>query len=297
MERNFLMSVSHELRTPLTAIRGHVSASARGRRRRSGAAAGVARDGRGRGAAARAARRRHPRPRQARHAPLHGDDARRSTWRSSSTRRTRRYRDEARRRAIDYRREGARPAGDHLGRRPRAAGRRQPALERVPRDARRRPDLARARAAERHGARRGRGHRPRDPGREARAALPAVRLASSAAAPASGSRSRRSCRPRSAAGSSSTPRSATARGSSSCCPRTRVSRRLPRQRHDVRPRRAALGRLEQGLDPVEPRVQRAPAFGEQLDEEREVVDAGVALGTRASPRCARAGGSHCSRGP
>ena len=33
----------------------------------------------------------------------------------------------------------ARAAGDHLGRRPRAAGRRQPALERVPGDARRRP--------------------------------------------------------------------------------------------------------------------------------------------------------------
>ena len=46
-------------------------------------------------------------------------------------------------------REGA--AGDRLRRRPRAADRRQPALERVPRDARRRPDRARARPGERHG--------------------------------------------------------------------------------------------------------------------------------------------------
>ena len=35
--------------------------------------------------------------------------------------------------------------------------------------------------------------------------------------------------------------------------------------------------LERGLDAVEPRVERAPAFGEQLDEQRQVVDARVTL--------------------
>ena len=73
-------------------------------------------------------------------------DARRSTWSSSSSRPTRRSASEARR-AVDRLSAVSVDAtpGDRLRRRPRAADRRQPALERVPGDAGRRPDRARAR--------------------------------------------------------------------------------------------------------------------------------------------------------
>ena len=149
--------------------------AARGRDRRSGAQTELTRNGGGGDAAARAAGRRHPRPREARHEPVHGHDGR---GRHGGA-------DRAGVRALSRRGSAAldrlpaaarRAAGDHLGRRPRAAGRRQPALERVPRDARRRAHHAGACSAERHRARGGRGHRAGDPRRGARAAVPPVRL-------------------------------------------------------------------------------------------------------------------------
>ena len=226
MERNFLMSVSHELRTPLTAIRGHVVGAARGRRRRSGARAAVAGDGRGGGDTARAARRRHPRPRQARHAPLHRHARGGRHGRAASTRRTRRYRDEARRREIDYRQEVRDAARDHLGRRPRAAGRRQPALERVP--ARRRTAAAsssrsRSRTAR---SRRGGGLRARASRAESRERLFRPFVSDSTGGTGLGlAIAQGALRPRSAAGSSSSRNRATGRGSSSSCRRLSEARR------------------------------------------------------------------------
>ena len=49
------------------------------------------------------------------------------------------FSEEARRRGIDYRRRARRQAGDRLGRRPRPADHHEPALERLPLDAGRRP--------------------------------------------------------------------------------------------------------------------------------------------------------------
>ena len=43
-------------------------------------------------------------------------------------------------------------------------------------------------------------------------------------------------------------------------------------------RRSTGSCLQRGLDPVEPRVHRAPALGEQVEQEREIVEAGVPLG-------------------
>ena len=166
MERNFLMSVSHELRTPLTAIRGHVAALLEG----------VIEDPE----LSAAARSRSSQAETQRLERLVGDIldlAKLDTHRFTVTHEEvdmatlieqayERYRDEAQRRSIDYRAELDDRPGDRLRRRPRAPGRRQPALERVPRDAGRRTHLARARAAERHRARRGRGHWAGHPARE-----------------------------------------------------------------------------------------------------------------------------------
>ena len=218
MERNFLMSVSHELRTPLTAIRGHVSALLEGVVRGSGARARLARD-------VEAEAQRLERLvgdildlAQARHAPLHGPRARRSTWSSSSSRRT------------SVQRGGAAPldrlpAGDRA--RPVIVSDGDRVLQivdnllsnafRATPDGGR--DRARARADERHGARDGRGHRAGHPAGDAGAALPARSSRRAAAGPVSASRSRRSSRRARRDGSSSTPRSGAARASSSSCPR------------------------------------------------------------------------------
>ena len=145
LERNFLMSVSHELRTPLTAIRGHVAALSEGLVEDADGARHLARHRRRGDRAALAARRRRPRPGEARRAPLHACSRRRSTWSTSSSAPTRR----------STRRRGgagsttaascsAQPGADHR-RRPRAPDHHEPAVERVPLDARRRPDRARAR--------------------------------------------------------------------------------------------------------------------------------------------------------
>ena len=218
IERHFLMSVSHELRTPLTAIRGHVAALLEGVVEDPGAARRLSDDGAGRGAEARAPRRRHPRPGQARHPSLHRPHrgGRHGAAGRSGVRGLQR------RGAPPVDRlpaRGARPAGDRLGRRPRAADRREPALECVPGDAGRRPDHARARPDERHRQRHGGRLGPGHLSRRSRSGCSGRSSPRVVAAPASAWRSRRSSRRRSAGGSRSTPRSGTARGSSSCCRR------------------------------------------------------------------------------
>ena len=85
--------------------------------------------------------------------------------------------EEARRRAIDYRARPRARGRDRHRRRPRAADHLEPALERVPLDARGRPRRARAVGAERLGVGRRRGHRAGDHPRGARADLPAVLVA------------------------------------------------------------------------------------------------------------------------
>ncbi len=134
MERNFLMSVSHELRTPLTAIRGHVSALLEG----------VVEDPELREVSLETVALETQRLER-----LVGDildlaklDTHRFTVTTEEVDMAQllnqaydRFRDEAARRSIDYRREVHAHPGDRLGRRPRASGRREPALERVPCDA------------------------------------------------------------------------------------------------------------------------------------------------------------------
>ena len=175
MERNFLMSVSHELRTPLTAIRGHVSALLEG----------VVDDPELEQASLEIVEAEATRLER-----LVGDIldlAKLDTHRFTVLREEvdmgtlldqayETYRDEARRRGDRLQPRGARPAGDHVRRRPRVAGRRQPSLQRVPGDAGRRAHLARARPAERVGARGGRGLGAGHRARGARASLPCVHL-------------------------------------------------------------------------------------------------------------------------
>ena len=136
-ERNFLMSVSHELRTPLTAIRGHVSALSEG----------LVDDPEGRARSLAVVEAEGGRLER-----LVGDildlaklDAHRFTVLREEVgmeqvveRAYETFAEQARSRSIDFSVDDAGPAGDRLRRRPRAADRRQPALERVPRDARRR---------------------------------------------------------------------------------------------------------------------------------------------------------------
>ena len=131
-----------------------------GARRRTRGSRPLARDRRSGGGAARAARRRHPRPRQAERAPLHGAarGGRDGAGRRARVRDVRGAGPVAVDRLLGA---GERAAGDRLRRRPRAPDRRQPALERVPRHAGRRPHRARARTGERHGARGRRGQRAR----------------------------------------------------------------------------------------------------------------------------------------
>ena len=211
-ERNFLMSVSHELRTPLTAIRGHVLALSEG----------LVEDPELRARSFEIVEAEATRLER-----LVGDildlarlDAHRFTVlreevgmeqlveQAYST-----FQEQARAPVDRLPRRPQRQPGDRLRRRPRAPDRRQPALERLPRDARRRPDPARARPDQRHGRGRRRGHGARDPRGRAGAALPAVRLGRRQHG-AGTRRSRGSSRPRSAAGSSWTRSSAAARGSS-----------------------------------------------------------------------------------
>ncbi len=163
MERNFLMSVSHELRTPLTAIRGHVAALLEGviaepelrRNSLETVEAETQRLERLVGDILDLAKLDTNRftvtTRGGRHGRAHRAGVRPLPRRSAA--------------AVDRLSPAARRAtGDHLGRRPCPAGRRQPALECVPRDTRRRAHHARTGAAERHRARRGRGHGAGHPG-------------------------------------------------------------------------------------------------------------------------------------
>ena len=62
--------------------------------------------------------------------------------------------------------------------------------------------------------------------------------------------------------------------------------------HDVR-----LRRLERRLDPVEPRVQSPPSFGEQVDEQGEIVDPRVALGVDRVLELLEPVDLRCSTGP
>ena len=175
-ERNFLMSVSHELRTPLTAIRGHVEAL------REGLFVDPADETESLSVVATEAERLER---------LVGDvldlaklDARRFTVLHEEVDMGRlveqayaTFGEEARRRAIDYRCDSDGAPGDRLRRRPRLPDRLQPALERLPLDAGRRPRRPRARDGQRNrlglGRRHGAGHQAVRPGAD----LPPVLVA------------------------------------------------------------------------------------------------------------------------
>ena len=174
-ERNFLMSVSHELRTPLTAIRGHVSALLEG----------VVEDPEQRTLSLEVVEAESRRLER-----LVGDildlaklDAHRFTVRREEVdmeqlveQAYETFSDEARRRSIDYSVDVRdRPVivsdGDRV----------LQIVDNLLSNAFRAtpdggPDHARARTSERADPRRGRGHRPRHPAREARAAVPRLRL-------------------------------------------------------------------------------------------------------------------------
>ena len=198
--------------------------AARGRRQRPGVDRRLARDRRRGGGAARTARRRRARPRQARRPPVHRPD------------RGGRHGPGAGARLLDVLRGGPAAwdrvhvrggvgAGDRVGRRPRAPDHLQPALERLPLDAGRRPDRPGAADRERNGHGRRRRHRPGDHGRRARADLPAVLVDRRARHGTRACRSRASWRWRSAAGSSCRPRWARGAASGSSC-RTAASSAL-----------------------------------------------------------------------
>ena len=176
LERNFLMSVSHELRTPLTAIRGHVAALSEG----------LVEDAEARDVSLEIVAEETERLSR-----LVGDvldlaklDARRFTVLQEEVdmEQPRRARvhdlprgGAAARDRLPQRAAGA--AGAHHRRRSRPADHHEPAVERLPVDARRRPDRARADAGQRCVAVSVADTGPGDHGRGARADLPAVLVA------------------------------------------------------------------------------------------------------------------------
>ena len=191
-ERQFLMSVSHELRTPLTAIKGHVDAL---------------RDGLIEDPELVAASLDVVANEATRLERLVGDvldlaklRADRFTVHTEEVDMGRlvehaygSFGDEARRRDIAFTmsgvvaadahddvilhdERGGRSPDPHHRRRPGAPGDHEPPQQRVPLDTRRRHGRARARGPERHGARRGLGHRPGNLRRRRRADLQPVRL-------------------------------------------------------------------------------------------------------------------------
>ena len=290
MERNFLMSVSHELRTPLTAIRGHVSALLEGVVEDPGAAACVARDGRGRGDAARAARRRHPRPGEARHASLHRHARGGRHGHARSTRRTRRT---ATRRGAARSTTAAtaidRPVitsdGDRVL---------QVVGNLISNAFQATPDggTVSLELAQRNGSvhvavedsgpgipaeKRERLFRPfiSETGGGTGLGLAIAKELSAAL----GGRLELQLGGREGLALRARPAGASWLGGFA-------------QRHDVR-----RLRLQRSLDPVEPCVHRAPALGEQVDQQRRDRRGGRSARTRASLRSRRAGGSRCSRGP
>ena len=212
-ERNFLMSVSHELRTPLTAIRGHVEAL------REGLIDDPDAEAESLSVVAMEAERLER---------LVGDvldlaklDAHRFTvlheevdMGSLVDQVYAAFGEEARRRGIDYvLRRQRRRAGDRLGRRPRLPDRLQPALQRVPLDAGRRPRSS-SRSSRRTAPSRSRSPTPaRGSSRPTRSGSSARSGRATAAAPGSGWRSPVSWRSRSAGGSSSRASRARAAGS------------------------------------------------------------------------------------
>ena len=144
---------------------------------------------------------------------------------------------------------------------------------------------------EREHPRRGRGHRARESARRSRTGSSARSGRTTARARASGSRSRASWRWRSAAGSTSTARSGAAASSSSSCRRSRSSwlRALRTGRSGrCRPCRACAPCGRGGVD-------AAPAGRDQVDEQREVVDARMPLGKEVGLERPRAGGSSVRR--
>ena len=261
LERNFLMSVSHELRTPLTAIRGHVSALQEG-------------------LAADPELREHSlaivEAEAQRLERLVGDildlaklDAHRFTvmreeidMESLLERAYETFTEEARQRSIDYRVEvRARPVivsdGDRVL---------QIVGNLLSNAFKATPDGGRI-ADERRRARRRRGHRARHRGGAARAALPAVRLRGDRR-----DRARAGDRERALAGARRADRPRL-RGRPRLALRARPADGLAgvggAEGDDVRRRR------DGALDPLEALVRRAPVRGDQVDEQREVVDTRV----------------------
>ena len=276
---------------------------------------------RGRRRGSRAARRTRSRSSRPRRAGSSGSSATSSTSRSSTRTASRCVReevdmeqlveqayetfsDEARRRSIDYRVDvSARPVivsdGDRVLQI--VGNLLSNAFRATPDGGRITLELS---AANGHDQRRGRGHGARDPAREARAALPrrssrrrgGTGLGLAIAKELSGALGGRiDLDSEVGRGSRFELRAAARGGRPAFLPELpRADRRLGRAQLDDR--RAARA-VERALDPVEALVQRAPLAGDQVDEEREVVDARVPLGQQVASRAARGGGSSGSRAP